>query len=118
MPSLIFVLFGAEELFGDAVSSLTCNIRGRRFLYVALEVALRYEGREEDATYLMKKVIYYVESRQENGGVLGQSRTSLCSLKGKQKVKESRFIYCILLKLIEMAEVAVITYGPEEEYNI
>ncbi|GJZ30116.1 cytochrome P450 CYP749A22-like protein [Tanacetum coccineum] len=49
-----------------------------------------YEGREEDATFLTKKVIYDVESRQENGGVVGQSRTSLYSLKGKQKVKESR----------------------------
>ncbi|GKC70881.1 hypothetical protein Tco_1116764, partial [Tanacetum coccineum] len=53
------------------------------------ETYYRYEGREEDATYLTKKVIYDVESRQENGGVVGQSRTSLYSLKGKQKVKES-----------------------------
>nr|GEW95779.1 hypothetical protein [Tanacetum cinerariifolium] len=32
--------------------------------------------REEDATYLRQKVTYDVESRQENGGVVGQSRTS------------------------------------------
>nr|GEZ25306.1 hypothetical protein [Tanacetum cinerariifolium] len=51
-----------------------------------------HSGREADAAYLRKKVIYDVESREENGGMVGRSRTSLYSLNGKRKVKESRFL--------------------------
>ncbi|GKB91526.1 hypothetical protein Tco_0963798 [Tanacetum coccineum] len=48
-----------------------------------------FTGRKADAAYLRKNVIYDVESREENGGVVGRPRTSLYSLNGKRKVKES-----------------------------
>lgn len=36
-------------------------------------------------------MIYDVESQEESGGVVGQSRTSLEGLKGMQKDKASRY---------------------------
>ncbi|GJZ07108.1 DEAD-box ATP-dependent RNA helicase 53, mitochondrial-like protein [Tanacetum coccineum] len=89
----IAILYEADHMlnvgFVEDVETILDYLPKQRQTMMFSTTMPSYEGREEDATYLTKKVIYDVESRQENGGVLGQSRTSLCSLKGKQKVKES-----------------------------